>query len=241
MTSTPMIQLDGIYKVYAIGETDVAALDGIDLTIERGEFVGIMGQSGSGKSTLLHIIGCLDAPTQGTYLLEGNDVTDLPDGELSRIRNRHFGFIFQSYNLLPELTAQENVEEPLIYAGIRARERRERALAMLDRVGLSDRVRHLPSQLSGGQQQRVAIARALVNDPTLLLADEPTGNLNTEAGDQVLGILEQLHRDGTSILMVTHDPRIAGLAERKVVLQDGLVIEDGPVLQRTLVGVVAVA
>ncbi|MBX3142515.1 MAG: ABC transporter ATP-binding protein [Trueperaceae bacterium] len=236
-----MIQLDGIYKVYAIGENDVAALDGIDLTIERGEFVSIMGQSGSGKSTLLHIIGCLDAPTQGTYLLEGNDVTDLPDGELSRIRNRHFGFIFQSYNLLPELTAQENVEQPLIYAGIRARERRERALAMLDRVGLSDRVRHLPSQLSGGQQQRVAIARALVNDPTLLLADEPTGNLNTEAGDQVLGILAELHRDGTSILMVTHDPRIAGLAERKVVLQDGLVIEDGPVLQRTLVGVAAVA
>jgi putative ABC transport system ATP-binding protein len=236
-----MIELQDIYKVYRVGEVDVAALDGVSLTIERGEFVSVVGASGSGKSTLLHILGCLDSPTQGTYLLEGHDVTHLGDRELSRIRNRHFGFIFQAYNLLPELTALENVEEPLVYAGVPGRERRERAMAQLERVGLQDRLRHFPSQLSGGQQQRVAIARALVNNPTLLLADEPTGNLNTEAGEAVLAILCELHDEGMSIVMVTHDLRIAALAERRIVLADGQVIEDAPVAERTVLAKAPVA
>lgn len=238
---TPMIVLEDIFKVYAVGDTDVAALDGVNLTLERGEFVSIVGQSGSGKSTLLQVLGCLDTPTQGSYLLEGNDVTRLPDRELSRIRNQHFGFIFQAYNLLPDLPALENVEQPLVYAGVNARQRRERASALLDRVGLADRLRHYPNQLSGGQQQRVAIARALVNDPTLLLADEPTGNLNTEAGDRVLQILTELHGEGTSVVMVTHDARIARVAERRVELMDGEVIHDEPVLERTVLEAIPVA
>lgn len=233
MTDVPMIRMHDIYKVYRLGETDVAALDGVSLRFDRGEFVSVVGASGSGKSTLLHILGCLDAPTQGAYELEGHDVTRLPDRELSRIRNRHFGFIFQAYNLLPELTALENVEQPLVYAGVAARERRERASALLERVGLADRAKHLPNQLSGGQQQRVAIARALVNGPTLLLADEPTGNLNTEAGDQVLAILDALHKDGMSIIMVSHDPRVAAVAERMIEIKDGRVLTDEAVGERT--------
>ena len=222
-----MIELQDTYKIYDMGGVDVAALDSVSLTVGRGEFVSIVGQSGSGKSTLLHILGCLDTPTQGAYLLEGNDVSQLSDHELSRIRNQHFGFIFQAYNLLPEMTALENVEQPLIYAGVAGRERRERARELLDRVALLDRLHHFPSQLSGGQQQRVAIARALVNNPTLLLADEPTGNLNTEAGDAVLDILINLHQtEGMSVVMVTHDARIAALAPRQVILQDGRVVRD---------------
>ena len=228
---TPMVRLAGVYKVYDIGGAQVAALDGIDLTIRRGEFVSVVGTSGSGKSTLLHLLGCLDAPTAGRYELEGRDVTGLPDRELSRIRNRHFGFVFQAYNLLPDMTALENVEQALVYAGVPPRERRERALSQLELVGLQDRLRHFPSQLSGGQQQRVAIARALVNEPTLLLADEPTGNLNTEHGDRILEILSSLHRQGVSIVLVTHDPEIAGLAQRKVELLDGRLLSDIP-LQR---------
>lgn len=224
-----MAQLSGIFKVYDMGETEVAALDGVDLTVEQGEFLSIMGASGSGKSTLLHILGCLDQATGGSYLLEGIDVTRLSDRELSRIRNRHFGFVFQAYNLLPDLTAIENVEQPLVYAGVGAGERRRRAEEQLDVVGLSDRSNHYPSQLSGGQQQRVAIARALVNNPSLLLADEPTGNLNTEAGDLILDIIQQLnHEHGVSIVMVTHDPRIANLARRRIELQDGRIISDQP-------------
>ena len=222
-----MIDLKDIYKVYNMGAVDVPALDGVSFTLRRGEFVGVVGQSGSGKSTLLHLLGCLDTPTSGTYELEGHDITRLPDKELSRIRNRHFGFVFQAYNLLSDLSALENVEQPLVYAKVSNRERRERARAMLDKVGLSDRVKHMPSQLSGGQQQRVAIARALVNTPTLLLADEPTGNLNSEAGNAVLDILTGLHEnEGMSVVMVTHDPHIAALAERQVVLQDGRVVRD---------------
>lgn len=225
-----MVDLSGIFKVYDMGETEVAALDGVDLTVERGEFLSIMGASGSGKSTLLHILGCLDQATSGNYLLEGIDVTRLSDRELSRIRNRHFGFVFQAYNLLPDLTAIENVEQPLIYAGVGAGERRRRAEEQLDVVGLCDRSSHYPSQLSGGQQQRVAIARALVNNPSLLLADEPTGNLNTEAGDHILDIIQQLnHEHGVSIVMVTHDPRIANLAKRRIELQDGRIISDQPI------------
>ncbi len=224
--AVPMAQLEAVYKVYDMGEVDVAALDGIDLVLERGEFVAITGPSGSGKSTLLHLLGCLDSPTQGKYLLEGHDVAGLPDRELSRIRNRHFGFVFQAYNLLPELTARENVEHPLVYAGVAPKERRARARRWLERVGLADREDHLPSQLSGGQQQRVAIARALVGDPTMVLADEPTGNLNSEAGERVLELLRELHGEGTSIVMVTHDPHVAAAAEREVGLADGNVVFD---------------
>jgi putative ABC transport system ATP-binding protein len=226
MSNTAMIALSHIFKVYNMGEVDVPALDGVDFSMQRGEFVSVVGQSGSGKSTLLHLLGCLDTPTSGKYELEGNDITQLPDRELSRIRNRHFGFIFQAYNLLSDMSALENVEQPLVYARVSAKERRERAKAMLDKVDLSDRLRHMPSQLSGGQQQRVAIARALVNKPTLLLADEPTGNLNSEAGDAVLAILRGLHNEGMSIVMVTHDPAIAALAQRRVMLQDGRVSSD---------------
>lgn len=224
--AVPMARLEAVYKVYDMGEVDVAALDGIDLVLERGEFVAITGPSGSGKSTLLHLLGCLDSPTQGKYLLEGHDVAGLPDRELSRIRNRHFGFVFQAYNLLPELTARENVEHPLVYAGVAPKERRARARRWLERVGLADREDHLPSQLSGGQQQRVAIARALVGDPTMVLADEPTGNLNSEAGERVLELLRELHGEGTSIVMVTHDPHVAAAAEREVGLADGNVVFD---------------
>ena len=207
------------------------ALDGIDFSMQRGEFVSIMGQSGSGKSTLLHLLGCLDTPTSGSYQLEGNDITQLPDTELSRIRNKHFGFIFQAYNLLSDMTALENVMQPLVYAKVSSNERRERATAMLGKVGLSDRLKHMPKELSGGQQQRVAIARALVNNPTLLLADEPTGNLNTEAGNAVLEILQGLHHEGMSIVMVTHDPNIADLAKRKVLVQDGKIVDDHSTLE----------
>jgi len=228
-----MIELKGIYKVYDMGEVEVAALDGIDFRMRRGEFVSVVGASGSGKSTLLHILGCLDTATSGSYLLEGQEVTRLPDRELSRIRNRHFGFIFQAYNLLPDMTALENVEQTLVYAGVAPRERRERAARALEQVGLGDRLRHLPSQLSGGQQQRVAIARALINEPTLLLADEPTGNLSSEAGDAILEIITSLHERGMSIVMVTHDPRIARVAERQVVMQDGKLVQDAPVTERT--------
>jgi putative ABC transport system ATP-binding protein len=226
MNNTAMIELKNIFKVYNMGDVDVPALDGVNFAMQRGEFVSVVGQSGSGKSTLLHLLGCLDTPTSGSYELEGNDITQLPDRELSRIRNKHFGFIFQAYNLLSDMTALENVEQPLIYAQVLTKDRRERAKAMLDKVGLSDRLKHMPSQLSGGQQQRVAIARALVNNPTLLLADEPTGNLNTEAGNAVLDILSGLHNEGMSVLMVTHDARIADLAKRKVLVQDGKIIQD---------------
>ena len=229
-----MIKLKDIYKVYNMGDVDVPALDGVSFSMRRGEFVSVVGQSGSGKSTLLHLLGCLDTPTSGTFELEGHDITRLPDRELSRIRNHHFGFVFQAYNLLSDMTALENVEQPLIYAKIGGKERTERARAMLEKVGLSDRTRHMPSQLSGGQQQRVAIARALVNNPTLLLADEPTGNLNTEAGNAVLNILMKLHGDeGMSVVVVTHDPSIALLAQRQILLQDGKVVLDEVIVNRT--------
>ena len=221
-----MIELKAIYKVYNMGDVDVPALDGVDLSVGRGEFLSVIGQSGSGKSTLLHLLGCLDTPTSGDYLLEGASVAGLSDRELSRIRNEHFGFVFQAYNLLSDRNALENVEQPLVYAGLSARVRRERARAMLDKVGLAERMTHMPSQLSGGQQQRVAIARALINEPTLLLADEPTGNLNTEAGALILEQLQSLHGEGMSVVIVTHDLSIAALAERQVTLQDGRVVRD---------------
>lgn len=221
-----MIRLEGIGKAYYMGDVEIRALDRIDLSIQRGEFLSIMGPSGSGKSTLLNILGVLDQPSFGTYYLEDVDITRLNDRELAQIRNRHFGFIFQSYNLFPELTALENVMVPLMYAGKSKRERLERAENLLADVGMGHRLRHLPTQLSGGEQQRVAIARALANNPTLILADEPTGNLATDQGAEVMGILQRLNEQGTTIVIVTHDPNISAYGKRLVTLRDGSIVED---------------
>jgi putative ABC transport system ATP-binding protein len=221
-----MITLEGISKSYDLGSVQVSALRGIDLTIDRGEFITVMGPSGSGKSTLLHILGILDTPDGGTYRLEEHDLMTLSDKELSRIRNQHFGFVFQSFNLFNEFNALENVMFPLMYAGVRGAERRERARSLLVQVGLEHRLFHYPNMLSGGEQQRVAIARALANDPTLILADEPTGNLPSEKGDEILQILDGLNRDGVTVVMVTHDDVLGGRGSRCVRLRDGLVDSD---------------
>ena len=228
--SPPAAELIGIRKAYVRpdGSVLVEALKGVDLRIDRGEYVAIMGASGSGKSTLMNILGCLDRPTSGHYRLDGEEVADLKDGALSRIRGRRIGFVFQAFNLIPELTIAENVEVPLFYQGISRTDRRDRALAMLDRVGLGDRTGHLPGQLSGGQQQRVAIARALVTDPAILMADEPTGNLDSATGFAILGLIDELHASGLTIIMVTHDERIADRCERVVRLRDGLIERDEP-------------
>ncbi|NLU41681.1 MAG: ABC transporter ATP-binding protein [Firmicutes bacterium] len=227
-----MIKLEAITKVYAMGQVDVVALDGIDLEIQRGEFISIMGPSGSGKSTLLHILGALDTPTSGRYLLEDVDIADLDDGELSRIRNKHFGFVFQSYNLFGELTAIENVMMPMIYARVPKRERLSRAKELLASVEMDHRLNHYPSQLSGGEQQRVAIARALANRPTLILADEPTGNLSSVQGGEILDILCRLNDQGTTIVMVTHDLQVGSYARRLIALRDGRIAIDEPVAER---------
>lgn len=229
-----MIRLEGIAKEYYMGDVVVRALDGIDLEIQRGEFVSIMGPSGSGKSTLLNILGVLDQPSRGAYYLEGVDITQLRDGELAQIRNRHFGFIFQSYNLFPELTALENVMVPLMYAGRPRRERRERAEALLAQVGMAHRLKHLPTQLSGGEQQRVAIARALANNPTLLLADEPTGNLATDQGAEIMTLLQELNQQGTTVVIVTHDPAVSAYGRRLLRLRDGKIVSDGPLQEAAL-------
>lgn len=221
-----MIELKGISREYYMGDVEIKALDNIDLKIQRGEFLSIMGPSGSGKSTLLNILGVLDQPTQGSYFLEGVDITELRDGELAKIRNQHFGFIFQSYNLFPELNALENVMVPLMYAGKNRQKRQERAKQLLEDVEMSSRLRHFPSQLSGGEQQRVAIARALANNPTLILADEPTGNLATDQGAEIMGILQNLNRSQTTVVIVTHDPEISAYGKRLVKLKDGAIISD---------------
>jgi putative ABC transport system ATP-binding protein len=233
MVTEPMIYLEAVSKRYALGKVIVPALEDISLEIGRGEFVSIMGPSGSGKSTLLQILGALDQPTEGRYLLEGIDISRLKDSELARVRNTHFGFVFQAYNLFPELSALENVMVPLRYGRVGAREGRERALERMEQVGLEHRLKHYPSQLSGGEQQRVAIARALMMNPTLLLADEPTGNLSQEMGDEILGLFQNLHLEGSSIVMVTHDPRVGALAQRLIRIQDGRIQHDSPVLERT--------
>lgn len=226
-----MIRLEGISKEYFLGDVEVHALKGIELQIRRGEFVTIMGPSGSGKSTLLNILGALDYPTSGTYYLEDADITQLKDKELARLRNRHFGFIFQSYNLFPELSAVENVMVPLMYAGQPRKARLKRAAALLESVGLKHRLKHLPAQLSGGEQQRVAIARALANNPTLLLADEPTGNLATDQGAEIMGILQSLNKQGTTLVIVTHDPALAQYGNRLVRLQDGVIVADQAIVE----------
>lgn len=222
-----LIELKDVYKIYQMGEETVHALDGVSLTIDQGEFVAIVGSSGSGKSTAMNIIGCLDVPTSGTYHLGGVDVSTMNDDQQAEIRNRMLGFIFQQYNLIPKLTVQENVELPLLYAGVPGEERHERAIRALERVGLADKRRHLPSQLSGGQQQRVSIARALAGDPAVILADEPTGALDSHTGREVLTMLQQLHAAGNTVVLITHDNSIAVQAQRIIRLEDGQVIYDG--------------
>ena len=222
-----LIELTDIYKIYHMGDTDVHALDGISIHIDQGEFVAIVGQSGSGKSTCMNIIGCLDVPTSGTYFLGGVDVSTMEDDQQAEIRNKMLGFIFQQYNLIPKLTVQENVELPLLYAGVGAEERHHRALRSLERVGLADKRKNLPSQLSGGQQQRVSIARALAGEPSVILADEPTGALDSRTGREVLGFLKKLNREGDTVVLITHDNSIAVKADRIIRLQDGKIIYDG--------------
>jgi len=220
-----VITLERITKVYLAGEVEVAALKGISLHIPEGEFVAIMGPSGSGKSTLMNVIGCLDQPSSGRYILDGYDVSALTDDQLAWIRNRKIGFVFQSYNLIPRASAVHNVEMPLIYAGD-SQQRHERAMAALESVGLLQRAGHLPNELSGGQQQRVAVARALVTDPAILLADEPTGNLDSESSLEILKLLSDLNQQGRTIVLITHEPDIAAFAQRVVRLRDGVIVSD---------------
>lgn len=224
-----VVELRDVTKVYRLGSVEVRALRGVRLQIEPGEFVAIMGPSGSGKSTLLNIVGCLDRPTDGAYLLEGQDTRYLSDDALSEVRNRKVGFVFQTFNLLPRLTALQNVELPLLYAGVPRAERRRRAAELLARVGLADRLYHRPRELSGGQQQRVAVARALANHPAIVLADEPTGNLDSRSGEEVLALFQELNQAGVTIALVTHDREVAEHARRIVTLRDGRVVRDEPV------------
>ena len=221
-----MIDVHGVKKIYELGIQRIEALAGVDLQIASNEYLAIMGPSGSGKSTFMNILGCLDSPTEGTYILNSHDVSNLSDDELARIRNKEIGFVFQTFNLLPRATAFQNVELPLIYGGISTEERRKRVSAALDAVGLSDRAVHRPSELSGGQRQRVAIARAIVNRPSIILADEPTGNLDSSTGEEIMAILNEIHSAGNTIVIVTHEEYIAEHAKRIVRLRDGLIESD---------------
>jgi len=223
-----LIELRDIHKVYDMGAEKVRALNGVDLEVERGEYVAIMGSSGSGKSTLMNLVGCLDTPSSGSYVLNGVAVQELDDSQLAGIRNKEIGFVFQTFNLLARTDALHNVELPLIYAGLSRGERRDRARRALEKVGLGDRMHHQPNELSGGQRQRVAIARALVNDPSILLADEPTGNLDSATSEEIMALFDELHRAGNTVVLVTHEPEIAEHAWRKVMLKDGKVISDQP-------------
>ena len=221
-----MIELKNVHKVYPMGEVSVPALRGINLTIHPGEFVAIMGPSGSGKSTLMHLLGCLDLPSDGVVQLDGKDINTLDEDTLAQIRGKKVGFVFQTFNLIPTLTAQENVELPLFFQGVPREKRRARAAELLRKVGLDGRLHHKPAQLSGGERQRVAIARALANDPEIILADEPTGNLDSESGKAILELLAQLHREGKTIILVTHNPEAAAYAQRIVRIRDGRLVEE---------------
>ncbi len=221
----PLVELQGVSKIYRLGEVDVPALRGVDLSVQAGDFLALMGPSGSGKSTLLHILGLLDRPTTGKVLWEGEDITHLNGARLAELRGRRIGFVFQMFNLVHNLTALENVELPLIFLGVPARERRKRAEETLLRLGLGDRLRHRPSQLSGGQQQRVALARALVTDPALLIADEPTGNLDTATGREILNLFKELNAQGRTVVLATHDPEAAAVAKVRLRLRDGQIVE----------------
>lgn len=221
-----LVEIKDMYKIYNPGENEVRAIDGISLTVEKGEFLAIIGQSGSGKSTFMNMIGLLDVPSSGTYLLDGVDVSNMTDDELSEIRNKQIGFIFQGFNLIPSLSAVENVELPLVYRGMKKEERNRLALEALERVGLSHRLDHLPKQMSGGQQQRVAIARAVAARPPIILADEPTGNLDSHSGVEVMKILHELHEEGRTIILITHDNDIAAEAQRVIRIQDGQIVAD---------------
>ena len=223
----PFFQMRGVNKVYPMGDEQLHALKDVNLDVEQGEYLSVLGPSGSGKSTLVNIIGCLDVATSGRYILHGQEIEDLTEAELAQIRSQEIGFIFQNSQLLPRLTAQKNVELPLIYAGVSPRERKKRAREMLSRVGLADRMHHYPNQLSGGQQQRVAIARALVGNPSILLADEPTGALDQKTGRQVMALFEELNREGRTVIMITHDMNIAAYAKRVVHIIDGELTEGG--------------
>jgi putative ABC transport system ATP-binding protein len=232
-----VMDIRDLEKTYDLGEVQVHALRGVSFSVERGQLITVMGPSGSGKSTLMNVIGCLDQPTAGTYVLDSEDVGALNDDQLASIRNRQIGFVFQSFNLLPRTSALANCELPLIYSGLRASERRERARQALEAVGLADRLNHHPNELSGGQQQRVAIARALVNEPSIILADEPTGNLDTKSGVEVMRIIQELNRDkGITVLIVSHDPFIARHTQRVIRLQDGLIVGDEPIAEPLVAG-----
>ncbi len=224
---TPLVEFKDIYKIYQMGETKIHAADGISFQIYEGEFVAIVGQSGSGKSTCMNIIGCLDVPTTGQYFLNGKDVSGLKDDQLSEVRNEMIGFIFQQYNLLPKLSVKENVEVSMQYAGLSKKDRTERSTAVLDRVGLKEKMKNLPSQLSGGQQQRVSIARALAGEPSVILADEPTGALDSKTGKKVLALLQEIHQEGNTVILITHDNEIARQAQRIIRLEDGQIVYDG--------------
>ena len=222
----PVVELDGIRKVYRSGSIEFEALRGIAIRIDQGEYVAVIGPSGSGKSTLMNILGCLDNPSEGNYLLGGEDVSAMSEAQLAHVRNRRIGFVFQQFNLLPSLPAWRNVELPMIYAGVPRSERRERAIRALERVGLGDRVENRPGELSGGQQQRVAVARALVTEPDIILADEPTGNLDSASTEAVLGLLDELHESGRTIVLITHEHEVAARAERNLVIRDGQITAD---------------
>ncbi|MDH4164080.1 MAG: ABC transporter ATP-binding protein [Nitrospirota bacterium] len=221
-----MIKLQNISKNYRMGEVEICALCGVDLDVASGDLIAIMGPSGSGKSTLMNVLGCLDRPTSGRYLFEDREISAMSDDELAHVRNAKIGFVFQSFNLLPRFTALKNVEMPLVYSGVSSQARTERAVPVMEKVGLGDRMYHKPTELSGGQQQRVAIARALVNNPPLLLADEPTGNLDSRSGAEILNILVNLHQQGVTIIIVTHDPNIAARCKRIITLKDGGIISN---------------
>jgi putative ABC transport system ATP-binding protein len=233
VATAPLIEVRDLHKIYQVGTQEVRAVQEVDLTIMRGEYVAVMGSSGSGKSTLMNMLGCLDTPTLGVYRLNGTEVSSLSDDELAEIRNREIGFVFQTFNLLPRSTAAQNVELPLIYAGVKAAARAPRVTAAIEAVGLADRRTHKPNELSGGQRQRVAIARALVNNPSLLLADEPTGNLDSVTSDEIMDILGGLNDRGHTVIIVTHEPDIAARCRRVIRLSDGRIISDQPVVPAT--------